>query len=305
MQGYVVYYGTNAAQPELSTNVGTATLATIGNLAPGLTYYFEVAAYDTNDVVGPLSDELSCVVPGYSQFAPGGVTIAPGSLPESVTLTWNPVPDPAVQGYMVYYGTTNGMLMSSVDAGAATSMTISNLNPWLTCYFSVAAYDTNDLAGPASAGLAYAVPGTVMLTPGASSGDPVNINFQIAPLCWFEVQASADLSAWDTIWITSVYQFNGWAVVSDFESPDFPQRFYRILSHQGTPRFGITKRKSQSASETGSNGSTRILPRKLRERKWAKASLVRSSGKIESMTGLSFPAAAHFRVAWMSARLRP
>jgi YHS domain-containing protein len=235
VQGYMVFYGTNAAQPELSMDAGAATTVAISNLNPGLTYYFAVAAYDTNDVVGPPSAELSYIVPGYIQFAPGGVTIAPGSVPGSTTLTWNPVPDPAVQGYLVYYGTTNGMPMFNIDAGAATSVTISNLNPWLACYFSVAAYDTNDVTGPPSTGLAYTVPGSVMLTPGASPGDPVNIGFQIAPACWFEVQASADLNEWDTIWITSVYQFSGWAIVSDFDSPNFPQRFYRILSHQGQP----------------------------------------------------------------------
>jgi hypothetical protein len=235
VQGYLVYYGTNGAQPELSMDAGASTTVTISNLTWGLTYFFAVAAYDTNDVVGPPSVEVSYVVPGYFQFAPGGLTIAPGSVPGSATLTWNPVPDLAVQGYTVGYATTNGVFTYSVDAGAATSITVSNLNPWLTYIFSVAAYDTNDVAGSPSAGFAYTVPGTIMLTPGAFTSDPVNISFQVAPSCWFEVQASVDLNTWNTIWITSVYQVNDWAVVSDFSSPNFTQRFYRILSHQGAP----------------------------------------------------------------------
>ena len=85
---------------------GDVTAVSITNLTPGQTYYFSVAAYDTNDVIGPPSAELSYSVPGDSASVPGNVTVLPGAAPGSATIALEPRFQIRVsQRYLVSYGT--------------------------------------------------------------------------------------------------------------------------------------------------------------------------------------------------------
>src|SRR4051812_42249621 len=63
-----------------------------------------------------------------------------------------------------------------------------------------------------------------------------------------------------------------------------------------TPGYFRKSLRDFSVDRLGLKGCTRILPRILRERSFAKAAAVWSSGKIESITGFNFPAAAHSSV---------
>jgi purple acid phosphatase-like protein/fibronectin type III domain protein len=60
----------------------------------------------------------------------------------SVTLNWDPVPDPDRAGYRIYYGTVSGTYPNNVDAGNVTSYTINSLTDCTIYYFAVKAYDT-------------------------------------------------------------------------------------------------------------------------------------------------------------------
>jgi len=71
--------------------------------------------------------------------APAGVNAA--------TLAWDPVPDPNLRGYRVYYGAGSGMYLqpsgSGLDMGNATTYSISGLNRGTRYYFVATAYDAS------------------------------------------------------------------------------------------------------------------------------------------------------------------
>src|SRR5262245_45375010 len=63
----------------------------------------------------------------------------------SVTLAWAPSTDPMVTGYNIYSGTVSHGYTNIVNAGAATSVTISNLVPGKTYYFAATTYTLSGL----------------------------------------------------------------------------------------------------------------------------------------------------------------
>ena len=94
--GYMVYYGTDGTNFDNGLDAGTNTTVTVANLQPGTTNYFEVVAYDTNNLTSPPSNLLQYDVPVVTQTltlvaspanggnVTGGGTFAEGS---SVTAT--------------------------------------------------------------------------------------------------------------------------------------------------------------------------------------------------------------------------
>jgi hypothetical protein len=58
-----------------------------------------------------------------------------------VTVAWDANPEPAVRGYVIYYGTSPGNYTQSVDVGNSTSCVISGLQAGATYYMAVPAYD--------------------------------------------------------------------------------------------------------------------------------------------------------------------
>ena len=62
-----------------------------------------------------------------------------------VALTWDANTDPDVAGYMIYYGFAPRDYDYVVDVGDQTTFTLSGLEDGHTYYFSVTAYDTEDL----------------------------------------------------------------------------------------------------------------------------------------------------------------
>ena len=59
-----------------------------------------------------------------------------------VTLEWNAVIHPLLEGYRVYYGTSSGDYDVTLDVGNWTSCTIADLEDDETYYFAVTAYST-------------------------------------------------------------------------------------------------------------------------------------------------------------------
>jgi hypothetical protein len=99
----------------------------------------------------------------------------------SVTLNWDPVPDPDRAGYRIYYGTTSGTYPTNVDAGNVTSYTINNLTDCTIYFFAVKAYDTagnlstafsNELSGMAKPTVASA-------SPTSASQNSANLNLTL------------------------------------------------------------------------------------------------------------------------------
>ena len=62
----------------------------------------------------------------------------------SVTLAWDPNPEPDVAGYVLFYGTQSGVYTGSVDVGTHTKYTLLSI-PEGTYYFTVVAYDADGI----------------------------------------------------------------------------------------------------------------------------------------------------------------
>ena len=78
---------------------------------------------------------------------------------QSVTLSWNPNPEPDIAGYRVYlpdnsYRTTSGD-PKVIEVGNTTTLTIPNLGEGTTYLFTVAAYSTASLESQASVEVSY------------------------------------------------------------------------------------------------------------------------------------------------------
>jgi len=83
---------------------------------------------------------------------------------QSVSLAWDPSPNPGVAGYNVYYGLASGNYISFVNAGANTSVTMSGLTPGQTYYFAVLAYDSHQHESPPSNEVSNTVPMPPVIT---------------------------------------------------------------------------------------------------------------------------------------------
>ena len=75
----------------------------------------------------------------------GGGAVACATGPGPTVLDWDPVSDPNLAGYRVYYGTAPGTYLQphgeGLDAAAATTYTVTNLHSGTTYYFATTAYD--------------------------------------------------------------------------------------------------------------------------------------------------------------------
>lgn len=86
---------------------------------------------------------------------------APLTVASTVTLAWDPNPEPDIAGYKVYLGNSPQNYSSVVDAGNNTSQILSNLIPGTTYHFAATAYNTSGLESAFSSELSH----TVVLDP--------------------------------------------------------------------------------------------------------------------------------------------
>lgn len=97
-------------------------------------------------------------------------SVAPGlAIAGTVSLAWDPVPDPDVAGYRVYYGTTSGVYTQFLNvAKTPTIADVKNLQDCKIYYLAVKALDSNgnESVGFSNevAGMAAPVPGSVTPT---------------------------------------------------------------------------------------------------------------------------------------------
>lgn len=101
-------------------------------LTPSTSYSYVI---DAVDAAGNAS--------GISNVA-GATTLAP----TTATLQWDAVVFPTLSGYRVYYGTSPGSYQQSagagIDAGNATTFTVTGLGSGIRYYFAVTAYDSSN-----------------------------------------------------------------------------------------------------------------------------------------------------------------
>ncbi len=86
---------------------------------------------------------------------PAGAASAPTYF---VNWGWEPSPDTRAVGYLLFYGTTNGVYTTQLDVGNTNRATVPGLQANVTYYFTVAAYDATGEQSPPSNEVAYTVP---------------------------------------------------------------------------------------------------------------------------------------------------
>ena len=84
-----------------------------------------------------------------------------------VTLAWDANPEPSVQGYRVYYGTSSGFYTAVYDAGDRTDCVITGLDAGTTYYFACTAYNATGDESNFSGEIVYTTQGG---SSGSSSG---------------------------------------------------------------------------------------------------------------------------------------
>lgn len=80
---------------------------------------------------------------------------------QSVTLAWDPNPEPDVSGYLVYYGTASRNYPSSTNVGNVTTATVYGLQEGRSYYFAVTAKNTSGLESDFSNEVTNAIPANV------------------------------------------------------------------------------------------------------------------------------------------------
>jgi hypothetical protein len=98
----------------------------------------------------------------------GGITSPALGQTSSVTLAWDPNPEPTVAGYVIYVGNESGRYQEQFDVGPVTSFAYMNPVPGRPYFFAVAAYESRESIGPRSEEVLYlsGVPATDVIPPG-------------------------------------------------------------------------------------------------------------------------------------------
>jgi Transmembrane protein 131-like N-terminal/Viral BACON domain/Fibronectin type III domain len=145
------------------TDVGSNTSVVVTNLSPGMTYYWQVRAYNTDGITyadggitSPRWTFTTEVVPpgAFSKISPtNGVTNQPKT---AVTLSWGSSSGATGYSYCFDYAARcdfpNDYPSMWTDVGNNTSVVVTNLSPGTTYYWQVRAHNTD--------GITYANGGT-------------------------------------------------------------------------------------------------------------------------------------------------
>ena len=170
----------------------------------------------------------------FMVFIPTGRASGSGAtLSANVTLAWNPSSDPLVAGFNLYYGGVSGIYTNKTAAGAATSLTISNLIPGTTYYFAATTYSAAGAESAVSSEVSYTVPSSssgVQLTVTTAKQFILTVTGPVGQS--YDIQATQDFIAWTVIGTVTVGS-NGSFTFTDTNAAGFSQRFYR--THEITP----------------------------------------------------------------------
>jgi Fibronectin type III domain len=151
---------------------------------------------------------------------------------QSVTLSWQPSPNPDAMGYNIYYGTGSHYYTNVVNVGNITLLTIDGLVNGATYYFAATTYDTQGQESGFSNEAAYEVPAVVITnvlpTVQIRSAPAGQFLLTITGLVnqSYDIEATEDFSVWTVIG-TVVIGTGGSLDFADVNAASFSQRFYR------------------------------------------------------------------------------
>jgi hypothetical protein len=162
---------------------------------------------------------------------------------QSVTLCWQPSPDPTVVGYRIYYGSVSSCPTEMLDAGSQTSWVIAGLTEGETYYFMVTAYNILGMESRPTVERAYTVPGfslslqqirpvALETTPPGWDKSPASEKiFRLrstptAPPRWV-LEGSTDLNSWKGLTLGTNAEANVTVTLSPARA-----RFFRLKNSQ-------------------------------------------------------------------------
>jgi hypothetical protein len=146
---------------------------------------------------------------------------------QTLALTWKPSTGASVAGYHIHFGNSGANYKYVLDAGTNTSFTVRGLQEGQTNIFIVTAYNAQGVESAPSNLITYIVPGVVDLAPKAGPRRGTVIRFVVAPGHTYQVQASVNLTTWNTIGQTTATN-NAWTQFEDLEGANLGLRFYRL-----------------------------------------------------------------------------
>jgi hypothetical protein len=159
--------------------------------------------------------------------APHFATNAPAS--GLVALGWDPSPDTNATGYFLCWGFSSDACTNLLDAGNATSTTVTGLTPNAIYYFTVVAYDDAGDQAPPSNMIMYPPGPTLNIQPtGGGMASGVSLSFQGNTGVVYSLQATLDFTNWATLFTTNC-SAAGSAAFLVTDQASYPSRFYRLL----------------------------------------------------------------------------
>jgi len=147
----------------------------------------------------------------------------------TVSLAWDPNPDPEAAGYNIYYGGASRDYTNVISVGNTVTADIGGLIEGDTYYFALTAVNSFGEESDYSAETVYIVPGFLTISQGTEPGAPITIHFPVAVQHSYELQVSTDLGDWHSIWEVDGI-INGWVQFQPTITGATPQ-FFRLLMH--------------------------------------------------------------------------
>jgi hypothetical protein len=155
-----------------------------------------------------------------------------------ISLGWNPSPSTNVTGYYLCWGLTSGVCTNQLDVGNLTTATVGGLEPAVTYYFTVIAYDLRGDLAPPSNEVSYSAPASPPpATPavlslayqGAGTAAAIlQLSFEGTVGATHQLQVTEDFQYWETIWTTNC-PAEGTMAVTITDLASHSQRFFRVV----------------------------------------------------------------------------
>ena len=158
------------------------------------------------------------------------VSIASAMTAAPFKLAWNASSNTAVAGYKVYYSVASSLNRTSVNAGAATSVTLGGLTAGTNYYIYVVSYDTAGKESPPSSMIYYTPPAVTKIVLSKPTVNSAQLQFRSAAgsQCRVEYTPTLKPTQWQAL-TTATADANGNITVTDPLTGKPPMRFYRAV----------------------------------------------------------------------------
>lgn len=151
-----------------------------------------------------------------------------------VTLAWDATTESNVAGFKVYAGTNSGVYTSFADAGAQTTLTISNLVAGVTYYFAATAYNTAGLESDFSEEISHTVgvgapePARLVITDRRDGSFLIQVSGSAGGNYTIEYADDLNPGAWQSLG-AAMADASGLLAVTNIPPDGSRRRFYRAV----------------------------------------------------------------------------